>query len=209
VLIAAIAGVPRARMPAGLGEAVLEGWRQRDVLLGPAVRIDDAGAGRVGIARGLDPSGRCCSTMLPTAAAPDHGRRSHREAGRVKLLLDLGNSRLKAALRTPGAGSAAGRRPPRPGSRRRSGWRSAGTGLAGAGALCANVAGPAAGRALAEALRARGCAPVTFLRASPEACGVRCAYAEPARSAPIAGPRCSARVASRTAPAWSWTPARR
>jgi type III pantothenate kinase len=98
------------------------------------------------------------------------------------LLLDLGNTRLKAALRTPDGFRLLGQA-----SHRDQGLAAAlgaalgGTGLAGAGALCANVAGPAAGRALADALQSRGCAPVTFLRASAAACGVRCAYAEPAR----------------------------
>jgi BirA family transcriptional regulator, biotin operon repressor / biotin---[acetyl-CoA-carboxylase] ligase len=68
VLIAALATCLE-RMPAGLDEAVLEGWRQRDVLLGRTVRIDDAGAGRVGIARGLDGSG---ALLLDDAAGLRH-----------------------------------------------------------------------------------------------------------------------------------------
>jgi type III pantothenate kinase len=100
----------------------------------------------------------------------------------VSLLLDLGNSRLKAALRTPGGGlGLLGEA-----RHREAGVAAAlarvldGVSLEGAaGALCANVAGPAAGRALAESLQARGCGPLEFLRARPEACGVRCGYAEP------------------------------
>lgn len=55
-LVAAIAGCLEPA-PAGLSDAVLAAWRQRDRLWGRVVRIDDAGPGRVGIARGLDPSG--------------------------------------------------------------------------------------------------------------------------------------------------------
>jgi len=101
----------------------------------------------------------------------------------MKLLLDSGNSRLKAALAAPG------------GALRRlgeAGHRDTGmatalarvlgdTDLAGvAGALCANVAGESAGQALAAALAERGIS-IQFLRAGREAGGVRCAYAEPAR----------------------------
>lgn len=68
VLVAALASCLE-RMPASLGETVLEGWRQRDVLLGRTVRIDDAGAGRVGIARGLDGSG---ALLLDDAAGLRH-----------------------------------------------------------------------------------------------------------------------------------------
>ncbi|NGP53351.1 type III pantothenate kinase, partial [Thioalkalivibrio sp. XN8] len=46
---------------------------------------------------------------------------------------------------------------------------------------CANVAGGDAGAALAEALAALGGGSLAFLRAQPEAGGVRCAYAVPAR----------------------------
>lgn len=100
----------------------------------------------------------------------------------MTLLLDLGNSRLKAALRVPGDGIRL------LGEARH---REAGIGAALATALgglaldgidralCANVAGEAAGRALAEALRAAGCHALAFLRARHEACGVRCGYAEP------------------------------
>lgn len=55
-LVAAIAGCLE-RAPAGLGDEVLDGWRQRDVLRGREVRVEDAGLGRLGIAVGLDPSG--------------------------------------------------------------------------------------------------------------------------------------------------------
>lgn len=104
----------------------------------------------------------------------------------MKLLLDLGNSRLKAALgaadgrlqrlgeaphRGPGVADALARALP------------AGLPDGVTTALCANVAGEAAGRALAEALREWGCR-VEFLRAQPEAGGVRCAYPEPARLGP-------------------------
>ncbi|HRP87924.1 MAG TPA: type III pantothenate kinase [Gammaproteobacteria bacterium] len=101
----------------------------------------------------------------------------------MKLLLDLGNTRLKAALGMPD-----GRLVPLG----EAGHRAAGmavaldhalgdTALAGVtGALCANVAGAPAGDALATALGGRGVA-VEFLRPGREAGGVRCAYAEPAR----------------------------
>jgi type III pantothenate kinase len=104
----------------------------------------------------------------------------------VTLLLDLGNSRLKAAWRTPEGGSG----PLGEADHRSLGIAAAletvlGTAPGGAptraqAALVANVAGEAAGLALVAALRARGVA-ARFLRAVPEACGVRCAYAEPAR----------------------------
>lgn len=100
----------------------------------------------------------------------------------MTLLLDLGNSRLKAALRVPGDGI----RLLGEARHREAGIDAA---LAAAldglaidridGALCANVAGVAAGQTLAEALRSAGCHALTFLRARPEACGVRCGYAEP------------------------------
>jgi type III pantothenate kinase len=48
-------------------------------------------------------------------------------------------------------------------------------------AWCANVAGPAAGEALAAALAQAGGGGISFLRAAAEACGVHCAYAQPAR----------------------------
>lgn len=56
VLVAAIVAC-LDRAPAGLEEAVLSGWRQRDFLLDRTVQVDDAGPGRLGIARGLDRSG--------------------------------------------------------------------------------------------------------------------------------------------------------
>jgi BirA family transcriptional regulator, biotin operon repressor / biotin---[acetyl-CoA-carboxylase] ligase len=55
-LLAAIAGCLE-RAPAGLGDAVLRGWRQRDFLRDRAVRIEDGGGGQRGIARGIDRSG--------------------------------------------------------------------------------------------------------------------------------------------------------
>jgi BirA family transcriptional regulator, biotin operon repressor / biotin---[acetyl-CoA-carboxylase] ligase len=76
-LIAAIAGC-LDRAPEGLSDAVLSGWRQRDCLWGRAVRVEDAGAGRVGIARGLDPSG---ALLLETA----DGSRQRVTAGEVTL----------------------------------------------------------------------------------------------------------------------------
>ena len=102
----------------------------------------------------------------------------------MKLLVDLGNSRLKVALRLPGGGIRllGEARHREDGVGAALGMALDGFALAGVeGALCANVAGPAAGQALAEALRARGCTTLSFLRASPDDCGVRCAYAEPAR----------------------------
>jgi type III pantothenate kinase len=102
----------------------------------------------------------------------------------MKLLVDLGNSRLKVALRLPAGGTRllGEARHREAGVAAALGTALDGFALAGVeGALCANVAGAAAGQALEEALRARGCTPLSFLRAGPEACGVRCAYAEPAR----------------------------
>lgn len=101
----------------------------------------------------------------------------------MSLLLDLGNTRLKAALRGPdGAVHPLGE------ARHRD--SGVGTALANAldgadlrhieRALCANVAGESAGRALEDALRARGIR-LEFLRAKREDHGVRCAYAQPAR----------------------------
>lgn len=99
----------------------------------------------------------------------------------MTLLIDLGNSRLKAALARPGGGVEL------LGEARH---RGAGVGAALAGALagrapgpnalCANVAGEAAGRALTEALAAQDCS-LSFVRATAFAGGVRCGYAEPAR----------------------------
>lgn len=101
----------------------------------------------------------------------------------MKLLLDAGNTRLKAALMAAGGQL----RPLGEAAHRESGMAAAlrtvldGVELAGIdGAACANVAGEPAGHALAAALAARGIV-VDFLRASREACGVRCAYVEPAR----------------------------
>jgi BirA family transcriptional regulator, biotin operon repressor / biotin---[acetyl-CoA-carboxylase] ligase len=76
-LIAAIAG-GLDRAPEGLSDAVLSGWRQRDSLWGRAVRVEDAGAGRIGIARGLDASG---ALLLETA----DGSRQRVTAGEVTL----------------------------------------------------------------------------------------------------------------------------
>lgn len=78
-LVAALAACLE-RAPARLGEAALEGWRQRDVLCGRAVRIEDAGAGRLGIARGLDATG---ALLLDDAA----GQRHRITAGEVTLRL--------------------------------------------------------------------------------------------------------------------------
>jgi type III pantothenate kinase len=104
----------------------------------------------------------------------------------MTLLLDLGNTRLKATWRR----SEGGFGPPAEADHRSRGIAAAletvlGNAPGGVpaqvdAALVANVAGEAAGLALAEALRARGVA-ARFLRAVPAACGVRCAYAEPAR----------------------------
>jgi BirA family transcriptional regulator, biotin operon repressor / biotin---[acetyl-CoA-carboxylase] ligase len=76
-LVAAIAGC-LDRAPAGLGDAVLAEWRQRDALWGRAVRIDDAGAPLSGLARGIDPSG---ALLLDTA----DGTRRRVTAGEVSL----------------------------------------------------------------------------------------------------------------------------
>jgi type III pantothenate kinase len=105
----------------------------------------------------------------------------------VTLLLDLGNTRLKAAWRRPEGGFG----PLGEADHRSLGIAAAlerALGMVPGGApaqqadaaLVANVAGEAAGESLATALRNRGMT-VRFLRAVPEACGVRCAYAEPAR----------------------------
>jgi type III pantothenate kinase len=100
------------------------------------------------------------------------------------LLLDLGNTRLKAAM----LGPRGDLRPLGEANHREVGMKDAlaslladpGTG-ANERALCANVAGDAAGRALEAGLRARGGGSVGFLRAEREAHGVRCGYPEPAR----------------------------
>ena len=101
----------------------------------------------------------------------------------MKLLLDLGNTRLKVAVsgadgRLDLLGEAAHRA------------QGPAAALAAAlgdapldgitAALCANVAGQATGQAVAEALHRRG-VRLAFLRATRAACGVQCAYAEPAR----------------------------
>jgi type III pantothenate kinase len=105
----------------------------------------------------------------------------------LSLLLDLGNSRLKAALCLPGDRlRLLGEAP-----HRESGIAAAleialaGTPLEDVGmALCANVAGESAGQSLSQALAARGCKRLEFLQAQAEAGGVRCAYAEPAHLGP-------------------------
>lgn len=66
------------RAPGGLSAEVLEGWRQRDALRDRPVRIDDAGAGCAGIARGVDLSG----ALLLDAA---DGSRQRITAGEVSL----------------------------------------------------------------------------------------------------------------------------
>jgi type III pantothenate kinase len=102
----------------------------------------------------------------------------------MSLLLDLGNTRLKVGLMNYGGGitilgvarhaetgmEAALAEALRDGMR---------TGSA-ATALCSNVAGEAAGRALSDAMRTRGVA-VSFLCPTSEAGGVRCAYPDPER----------------------------
>lgn len=79
-LAAAIAGCLE-HAPAGLSEAVLEGWRQRDVLRGHEVRVEDAGGGRVGTALGVDHAG---ALLLATA----DGRQQRVTAGEVSLRLN-------------------------------------------------------------------------------------------------------------------------
>jgi BirA family transcriptional regulator, biotin operon repressor / biotin---[acetyl-CoA-carboxylase] ligase len=56
---ALIAAIVRCldRIPGELGGAELGGWEQRDALRGRLVRVEDAGPGLTGIARGLDASG--------------------------------------------------------------------------------------------------------------------------------------------------------
>jgi BirA family transcriptional regulator, biotin operon repressor / biotin---[acetyl-CoA-carboxylase] ligase len=66
------------RAPAGLEATVLSGWRQRDFLMGRTVRVEDAGPGRLGIARGLDRSG---ALLLEGA----DGSRQRITAGEVTL----------------------------------------------------------------------------------------------------------------------------
>jgi BirA family transcriptional regulator, biotin operon repressor / biotin---[acetyl-CoA-carboxylase] ligase len=76
-LVTALAGCLE-RAPAGLSDEVLSGWRRRDCLQGRPVRIDEAGTGRLGIARGLDRSG----ALLLEAADGSHRRVT---AGEVTL----------------------------------------------------------------------------------------------------------------------------
>jgi type III pantothenate kinase len=101
----------------------------------------------------------------------------------MTLLLDLGNTRLKVATSDAGdglrvLGEASHREHGMAGALVRA---LAGTRPGAGVAWCANVAGAAAGEALAAALAQSGVGTVSFLRATPAACGVQCAYAEPAR----------------------------
>ncbi len=97
------------------------------------------------------------------------------------LLLDLGNTRLKAAWPLPGGGV----RLLGEASHREVGMDEAlarildGEALEGQAALCANVAGAVAGESLGAALRASGGGSLAFLRAEREFGGVRCAYHDP------------------------------
>src|SRR6056297_1923141 len=99
----------------------------------------------------------------------------------MMLLLDLGNTRLKAAWPLPGGGV----RLIGEASHRDQPMREAlarildGQALEGRPALCANVAGPAAGEQLGEALRETGGGALTFLRAEREFGGVHCGYHDP------------------------------
>jgi type III pantothenate kinase len=102
----------------------------------------------------------------------------------MKLLLDLGNTRLKAALLVPdGEFRLLGE------GRHRDVAMSAALeeALADAAdtplqeAWCVNVAGAERGQALADAVHTVTGAALVFLRTRSHACGVRCAYAEPAR----------------------------
>lgn len=104
----------------------------------------------------------------------------------MKLLLDLGNTRLKAALGDAGGGFRVLGETPHRDCRMAAALADV---LCGAerealdavdSAWCANVAGDTAGRELAEAVRERAGVPTRFVRAAPEACGVQCAYPEPA-----------------------------
>mgnify|MGYP001287640102 FL=1 len=101
----------------------------------------------------------------------------------MTLLLDLGNTRLKAALTVPGDGvRLLGEAPHRElGMAAALVEALAGQAPPAITAWCANVAGAGAGAELATALAALGGGPVEFLRGRAEACGVRCAYPEPAR----------------------------
>ncbi|NGX15936.1 type III pantothenate kinase [Wenzhouxiangella sp. XN24] len=99
----------------------------------------------------------------------------------MMLLLDLGNTRLKAGWPLPGGGV----RVLGEASHRDRGMREAlaglldGTDLEGRPALCANVAGAAAGKSLADALRESGGGSLAFLRAEREFGGVSCGYRDP------------------------------
>jgi type III pantothenate kinase len=101
----------------------------------------------------------------------------------MSLLIDLGNTRLKAAMGAPDGGiTMLGDAPHRNEGIAAALDRVLGPTFGGAGdALCANVAGETAARTLAEELQARGVPALSFLRPAPEAFGVRCAYAAPAR----------------------------
>ena len=99
----------------------------------------------------------------------------------MMLLLDLGNTRLKAAWPLPGGGA---RLIGEASHRDRSMGEALprildGEGLEGRRALCANVAGAAAAESLGEALRASGGGALTFLRAEREFGGVHCGYHDP------------------------------
>lgn len=102
----------------------------------------------------------------------------------MKLLLDLGNTRLKAAcLSRDGNFGLLGEWRHRGGSMSAV-LQEALAAAAGASpeeAWCVNVAGAERGAALADAVRTLAGIPLVFLRARARACGVRCAYAEPAR----------------------------
>lgn len=99
----------------------------------------------------------------------------------MTLLMDLGNTRLKAALPVGDGGV----RLLGEAAHREQGLREALAGvlgelsLEGRPALCANVAGSAAGDDLAAALRERGGGEVVFLRAQREFGGIRCGYDDP------------------------------
>jgi type III pantothenate kinase len=98
----------------------------------------------------------------------------------MKLLIDLGNTRLKwafwdgAELRSGGAIAHAGERP------LDLAW--VGKQLhAAESAWVASVAAPALDAQLTQALQASGFHAVHFVRSSAQACGVRNAYAQPER----------------------------
>ena len=98
----------------------------------------------------------------------------------MKLLIDLGNTRLKwalwdgAELHPGGAITHAGERP----LDFDSVWQQ----IDGADAAwVASVAAPALDAQLTQSLRARGIHATQFVRSSAQACGVRSAYAQPER----------------------------